>query len=339
MITDKINKNELQAAKRLLDKAQSVAIVTHMSPDGDAMGSSLAFMHYLRALGKDPVAVIAPNRFPEFLAWMPGAEEVLIYDEKPQECTTIIATADLVMCLDFNELKRIGKLADTLADSPAKKIMIDHHLNPDGFPDVVMSYPDSPSTAELVFRFICSQGDFARISLPIAECIYTGMMTDTGNFSFNSNHVDTYSIIAELVRIGVDKDAIYNLVFNTYSADRMRLMGYCLYRKMRIFPEQHTALIALDRHELYRFNFTSGDAEGLVNLPLQIKDIHYSVFMREDKEKIKISFRSQGDRPVNEYAARFFNGGGHKNAAGGENYETVEKAVELFEATFKDYFK
>ena len=230
-------------------------------------------------------------------------------------------------------------MGDLVAESKAKKLMIDHHLNPDTFPNVTLSYPESPSTAELVFRFICNSGDFRYITKPIAECIYTGMMTDTGNFSFNSNHVDTYSIIAELVRIGVDKDAIYNLVFNTYSADRMRLMGYCLYKKMRIYPEHHTALIALDRHELYKFNFTAGDAEGLVNLPLQIKDVYYSVFMREDKDKIKISFRSQGDRPVNEYAAEFFHGGGHKNAAGGENYETVEKAVELFETTFREYFK
>ncbi len=338
MISDIINRTELQKAQRIISKAQSVAIITHMSPDGDAMGSSLAFCHYLRTIGKDPVAVIVPNHFPDFLAWMPGADQVLIYEDNKAECDTILLSADLLICLDFNELKRIGDVAGPVAKSGAKKIMLDHHLNPDNFPDVVMSYPDSPSTAELVFRFICSSGDFDMISLPVAQSIYTGMMTDTGNFSFNSNHVDTYNIIAELVRIGVDKDAIYNQVFNTYSADRMRLMGYCLYKKMRIFPEQHTALIALDRHELYRFNFTAGDAEGLVNLPLQIKDVYYSVFMREDKDKIKISFRSQGDRPVNEYASLFFNGGGHKNAAGGENYESVEKAVALFESTFKDYF-
>lgn len=338
MISEKINSKQVSDAKRLIHKAHSVAILTHMSPDGDALGSSLAMCHYLRTLGKDPVAVIVPNRFPDFLSWMPGAGDILIYENSKQECDTILASADLLLCLDFNEPKRVGKVADTLLASPAKKLMIDHHIGPDDFPDTTISYPDSPSTAELVFRLICSMGDFSSISLPVAECIYTGMMTDTGNFSFNSNHVDTYSIIAELVRIGVDKDRIYNLVFNTYSADRMRLMGYCLYKKMVIYPEQHTALIALDRHELYRFNFTSGDAEGLVNLPLQIKDVYYSVFMREDKDKIKISFRSQGDRPVNEYASLYFNGGGHKNAAGGENYETVEKAVALFESTFKEYF-
>ncbi len=339
MITEKIQKSQLQSARKLLDKSNAIAIVTHMSPDGDALGSALAFYHYLHNIGKQTVAVIVPNSFPDFLSWLPASDEIIIYENHEEECKTIMANADLILCLDFNEQKRIGKMADVLDNATAKKIMIDHHLSYASFPDVVMSYPDSPSTAELVFRYICSQGHAECITLPVAECIYTGMMTDTGNFSFNSNHVDTYSIIAELVRIGVDKDAIYDKVFNTYSADRMRLMGYCLYKKMKLYLEHHTALIALDRRELYRFNFTSGDAEGLVNLPLQIKDVYYSVFMREDKDKIKISFRSQGERPVNEYAAKFFNGGGHKNAAGGENYESVAKAVELFESTFKEYFK
>ena len=338
MINEVISKSEIQAAQRLVGKACSVAIVTHMSPDGDAMGSALAMCHYLQTLGKEPVAVLVPNRFPDFLSWMPGADGVLVYDERQAECDTILASADLLFCLDFNELKRIGRMGDSVGTSPAKKIMIDHHLHPADFPDVAISYPESSSTSELVFRFICRCGHFSLLTLPMAECIYTGMMTDTGNFSFNSNHVDLYHIVAELVGIGVDKDAIYNRVFNTYSADRMRLMGYCLYRKMVIYPEQHTALIALDRHELYRFNFQSGDAEGLVNLPLQIKDVHYSVFMREDKDKIKMSFRSQGDRPVNDYAAAYFNGGGHKNAAGGESYASVADTVARFESTFREWF-
>lgn len=338
MITETIHKASVQAGQRMIAKAQSVAIVTHMSPDGDAMGSSLAMRWYLTELGKEPVAIIVPNRFPDFLAWMPGAADILVYEDRQQECNTILASADLIVCLDFNELKRIGKMAEAVGGSKAPKLLIDHHLHPADFAHTVISYPESPSTCELVFRFICQQGQFSLISKPMAECLYTGMMTDTGNFSFNSNHPDLYHIIAELVRIGIDKDAIYNRVFNTYSANRMRLMGYCLYRKMKIYPQQHTALIALDRHELYRFNFTSGDAEGLVNLPLQIKDVHYSVFMREDKDKIKISFRSQGDRPVNEFAARFFNGGGHSNAAGGESYTTIEETIQHFEKHFDQWF-
>lgn len=339
MISEKISRSEINNANRLLKAAGSVVIVTHMSPDGDAMGSMLAMFHYLRLLGKDPVAMIVPNRFPDFLAWMPGAEQVLIYEDCQAECDTILSTADFIVCLDFNAAKRIGKMGEKILVSSAKKLMIDHHLMPEDFPDVTVSYPDSPSTAELIFRFICQSGNFSQITLPIAQCIYTGMMTDTGNFSFNSNYVEMYNIVGELVKIGVDKDAIYNAVFNTYSEDRMRLMGYCLYRKMKIYPKEHTALIALDRHELYRFNFQSGDAEGLVNLPLQIKNVYYSVFIREDKDKLKMSFRSQGDRPVNEYAAACFNGGGHKNAAGGESYDTMENTVKLFESTFREWFK
>ena len=337
MISDTIQHSQVLAAKKLINQSQSVAIVTHMSPDGDAMGSSLAMRHYLHQLGKELVAVIVPNRFPDFLAWLPTADEVINYDGSQAEADTILKSADLIICLDFNEPKRIGSMAETVMQSKAKKIMIDHHINPSDFPDVVMSYPDSPSTCELVFRFICSCGNFSLINRTIADCIYTGMMTDTMNFSVNSNHIDTYSIIAELVRIGVDKDDIYSRVNNTYSVDRMRLMGFCLYKKMKIYSDVHTAIIALTRKEQYMFNFTVGDAEGLVNLPLQIKDIYYSVFIREDKDKIKISFRSKGNRPVNEFAARYFNGGGHFNAAGGESYDTVDKTVARLEEHLSDF--
>lgn len=338
MITEKLTKQEIQEANALLEKANAIAIVTHISPDGDALGSSLGMQHYLECLGKDLIAVIVPNRFPSFLNWMPGAQDILCYDEKKEECDTILSEADLIICLDFNDLKRIGAVGEQVAAAGAKKLLIDHHLHPQPFANVTISYPDTASTCELVFRLICRSGNFRLMDLSTAECIYTGMMTDTGNFSFNSNQADNYSIVYELVKLGVDKDAIYNKVFNTYSESRMRLMGYCLYRKMKIYPEQHTALIALTRRELYRFNFQSGDAEGLVNLPLQIENVYYSVFMREDKDKIKISFRSQGDRPVNEFANLFFNGGGHKNAAGGESYASVEDTVKLFEKHFKKYF-
>ncbi len=339
MITDKIDKQLVAQAKELIELAHNIVILTHMSPDGDAIGSSLGMFHYLKELEKINVHIVVPNRFPDFLHWMPGAEDILIFEEQRDESTHFIQTADLLICLDFNDFKRIG-LVGTLAEtSPAKKLLLDHHLDPQIPADVVISYPDCVATCELVFRLICRCGHFKKINLPMAECIYTGLMTDTGNFSYNSNQVDVYAIIGELVYIGVDKDAIYNKVFNTYSLDRMRLMGFCLYNKMKVYPEYHTAFIALSRRELYRFNFQSGDAEGLVNLPLQIKDIHYSVFMREDKDKIKISFRSQGNRAVNEYASVFFNGGGHKNAAGGESYASLEETIQRFEDTFRDWFK
>ncbi len=338
MITDKIDKQLVTQAKEMIERAQCIVIITHMSPDGDAIGSSLAMQHYLEVLEKNSVRVIVPNRFPDFLRWLPGAEQIIVFEDNKEEGTQLLQEADLLICLDFNDLKRIGVWGELVALAPAEKLLIDHHLEPTVEADCVISYPDCVATCELVFRLICRCGHFKKMTKEIAECIYTGLMTDTGNFSYNSNQVDVYAIVGELVYLGIDKDAIYNQVFNTYSIDRMRLMGFCLYNKMKIFPKQHTSLIALSRKELYRFNFQSGDAEGLVNLPLQIKDVHYSVFMREDKDKIKISFRSQGDRPVNEYAHVFFNGGGHKNAAGGESYASLEETIQKFEDTFRDWF-
>jgi phosphoesterase RecJ-like protein len=241
--------------------------------------------------------------------------------------------------------------------------MIDHHLHPSDFADFIVSVPEASSTCELVYEVLMnSQDPLAKRPLSnseasntqrsIAQCLYTGLMTDTGNFSYNSNRPQIYPMIATLIEAGVDKDAIYNAVFNQYSVDRMKLVGYCLYQKMRVFPEHHAALIYLNRKELYRFNFQKGDAEGIVNMPLQSKDIHYSVFMREDKAtpdemeknggiktKIKLSFRSQGDRPVNVFASEVFNGGGHANAAGGEYYGPLAEAVQLFLDNYAKYFK
>lgn len=371
---------EIKTAQKLINQSNKVAILTHMSPDGDAMGSSLAMRHFLEAQGKH-VHVIVPNAFPDFLAWLPKANEDIIYENQREIADAILEQADLVICTDFNEPKRIGSLGDKLLSLSCKKMMIDHHLHPSDFADLVISYPATPSTCELVYRLINHLSPISHspqgIQYPIANsaashspqdlqypiggtpsttqdiatCIYTGMMTDTGNFSFNSNYPEMYTIIGELVAAGANKDAIYNRVFNAYSADRMRLMGYCLYQKMKIFPEYHTALIYLSRKELYRFNFQSGDAEGIVNLPLQIKDIHYSCFMREDKvnptevalagdskTKIKISLRSQGDRPVNVFAHDIFGGGGHANASGGEYYGPLPDAVKRFLENYQDYF-
>ena len=361
MLTPIFSELLIQTAQEFINQSNNVVILTHMSPDGDAMGSSLAMRHFLEAQGKQ-VSVIVPNAFPDFLEWLPKANEDIIYESQRAEADALLEQADLVICTDFNDPKRIGSLGDKLLTLSCKKMMIDHHLHPASFPDLTLSYPSSPSSCELVYRLFCElqRSDLSSTGVAelqrsdltnIATCIYTGMMTDTGNFSFNSNYPEMYQIVGELVSFGVNKDEIYNRVFNAYSADRMRLMGYCLYQKMKIFPEHHTALIYLSRKELYRFNFQSGDAEGIVNLPLQIKDIHYSCFMREDKvnptevalaggskTKIKISLRSQGDRPVNVFAKDIFNGGGHANASGGEYYGPLPEAVQLFIDNYTQYF-
>lgn len=333
-----------------IQSAKKIAIFTHQSPDGDAMGSSLAMYHYTKSIGKE-AQVIVPNAFPDFLAWMPGAESVLLYDNQRAEADTYLQSADLVICTDFNDAKRIGILGDKMQSMPCPKILIDHHLYPTDFADAMISVPEASSTCELVYELITSSPlTSSPLTLSIATCLYTGLMTDTGNFSYNSNRPQIYEMIAKLVATGVDKDAIYNAVFNQYSVDRIRLVGYCLYRKMQVFPKHHAALIYLNRKELYRFNFQAGDAEGIVNMPMQSKDIHYSIFMREDKAspdemaknggiktKIKLSLRSQGDRPVNIFATEVFNGGGHANAAGGEYYGKLEDAVQLFLDNYQKY--
>ena len=329
-----------------IQNATKVAILTHQSPDGDAMGSSLAMYHFIQSLGKD-AQVIVPNAFPDFLAWMPAAETVLLYDTHKAQANAYLEAADLIVCTDFNAPNRIGALGDKMLTLTCPKVMIDHHLYPDSFVDAMLSVSEASSTCELVFDIVKD-----RLSLNIAQCLYTGLMTDTGNFSYNSNRPQIYPMIASLIEAGVNKDEIYNAVFNQYSVDRMKLVGYCLYQKMRVFPEHHAALIYLNRKELYRFNFQKGDAEGIVNMPLQSKDIHYSVFMREDKAtpdemaknggiktKIKLSFRSQGDRPVNIFASEVFNGGGHANASGGEYYGPLLEAVQLFLDNYAKYFK
>ena len=340
-----------------IQSAHNIVLLSHTSPDGDAMGSSLAMYHFLSAIGKN-ATVITPNAYPDFLAWMPGAQFSLQYDQHQAQADTALDHAELVICLDFNDAKRIGALGDRMLELACPKILIDHHLHPTDFASIIHSVPAAAATCELVFDVLFNDTESPLVQtpdaynlLPIAQCLYTGIMTDTGNFSYNSNRPQLYQMIARLISIGIDKDAIYNAVFNQYSVDRIKLVGYCLHKKMRVFPEHHAALIYLNRKELYRFNFQKGDAEGIVNMPLQSKDIHYSVFMREDKAtpdemeknggittKIKISFRSQGDRPVNIFAKEIFNGGGHANASGGEYYGSLQEAVQLFLDNYSRYF-
>ncbi len=358
MLTKKFTDEQVQAVVKFITEHQHFVILTHTSPDGDALGSSLGMGHYLRTLGKE-VQCMVPNSFPDFLAWLPGIADEINYEEQTSQALGRLATADAVICTDFNELKRINALGQQVLALRAAKdlpvLMIDHHLLPENdtpVADILLSHPESPSASELVYRLIADIQPFLHgtITQEAATCLYCGMMTDTGNFSFNSNYPDMYEIVGELVRLGVNKDEVYNNVFNQYSVGRLKLMGYCLYHKMRLFPAYHVALITISGKELYRFQFKSGDAEGLVNLPLKISDIYYSCFMREDKiaeheraqakgakKKIKISFRSQGNRPVNIFARDIFNGGGHLNAAGGEYYGSLENAVQLFLDHYPQY--
>ena len=337
MITKIIKEEQIQKAKKYVEKGERFVMVSHVSPDGDALGSSLGLYHFLQALGKEKVTVIVPNAFPSFYRWMPGAKEVIIYERYPDFANKLIKEADVIFCLDFNEPKRIDKMASAILEAEGRKVMIDHHLNPEDFCRVTMSYPQMSSTSEMVFRFICRMGMYDLMNRDAAICIYTGMMTDTGSFTYNSNKPEIYAIISELIRKGIDKDLIYRKVNQVYSENRLRMMGYALYEKMKIFPEHQSALITLTWDEMKSFHFQPGDTEGFVNLPLSIDNVNFSTFIREEKGYIKLSFRSVGDYPCNKFASTYFNGGGHKNASGGEFFGTLAEAVALFEKGLNEF--
>jgi len=337
MITKIIHEDQIQKAKKYVEKGESFVIVTHVSPDGDALGSSLGLYHFLNEYGKDKVNIIVPNNFPSFYRWMPGVKDVIIHEKYPEFAEKLIAEADVIFCLDFNEPKRIEKLAPAVVAAEGRKVMIDHHLNPADFCRVVMSYPQFSSTSEMIFRFICRMGMFDKMNKKAAECIYTGMMTDTGAFTYNSNQPEIYTIIGELIKKGINKDEIYRKVNQVHTESRLRMMGYVLYEKMKLYPGHHAALITLSQEELKRFHYQPGDTEGFVNLPLSMNEVSFVVFLREDSDYIKVSLRSVGDFPCNEFASRYFGGGGHKNASGGEFFGSLEEAVSVFEKALREF--
>ena len=340
MLSKVIAQANIDHVEKWFDKADKLVIVSHVSPDGDAIGSSLGLFHFLVSQGKT-AHVIVPNAFPDNLKWLPGAKDVIQYNRYKDFADKLIQEADVICVLDLNALSRLDDMQDVVRNSSARKMLVDHHLYPEDFAKITISHPNISSTSELVFRLICQLGNFSDISKEGAECIYTGMMTDTGAFTYNSNDREIYLIISELLSKGIDKDDIYRKVFNTCSESRLRLKGYVLCEKMQVFPQFRSAMITLDRNEQNKFQYMKGDTEGLVNIPLSIKDICFSAFLREDTEKdmIKISLRSVGTFPCNKVAAEFFNGGGHLNASGGEYYGPLEEAVALFNQALVKYEK
>ena len=337
MLSKVIKQASIDHFHKWLERGEKFVIVSHVSPDGDAIGSSLGLWHFLCSQGKT-ANVVVPNAFPDFLKWMPGSKDILLYDRYREFANKLIAEADVICCLDFNAIHRIDAVGPAVLASPARKILIDHHLYPEDFCRIVISHPEISSTSELVFRLICRLGYFGEITKEGAECIYTGMMTDTGGFTYNSNDREIYFIISELLTKGIDKDAIYRKVYNTYSESRLRLMGYVL-TQMKVYDGYNAAMISLTKNEQGRFSYIRGDSEGFVNIPLSIKNVVLSCFLREDTEKpmIKISLRSVGTFPCNKLAAEFFNGGGHLNASGGEFYGTMEEARKVWEQALEKY--
>jgi len=312
-----------------ISNAKSILITSHHNPDGDAIGSSLALYHYLTDLGKRP-KVLIPNNFPESLSWMEGAGQIMVFTDNPGKAKKAIASAELIFSLDYNSFDRTKFFEKQLRDSSAYKIMIDHHPQPSEEFDHRISRIEVSSTAELVYEVIAAMGPTSLITKSIAECLYVGIMTDTGSFSFACNYPSTFRIVAELIERGINAEYIHQLIYDTFSEERLRLLGFCLSEKLVVLKDFATAYISLARHELEQYNFQPGDTEGIVNYALSIKNIIFAVLFTEKEDIVRISFRSRGNFSVNDFARTHFTGGGHKNAAGADSEKSLDETITYF---------
>lgn len=339
MLPDIISQQACEQLRTLVHNADTIVITCHQNPDGDALGACLGWAETLRFLGKEP-QIFVPDQYPDYLQWMPNSEKIIRYDKHKDGCNWTLEHADLIFCLDYNSVTRTGEMQDAISASKAKRVLIDHHLDPEVDTVVTVSQPEASSTCELIFRLVWQMGLFDALGKHFAVPIYTGMMTDTGGFTYNSCHPEIFFIISQLLTKGINKDKIYRNVYNNFSENRLRLMGYVMYEKLVVDPQRHASYFTLTRSDLRRFHFIKGDAEGLVNMPLQIKGHKLSISLREDTERdnlVWVSLRSVDQFPCNEVAARFFNGGGHLNAAGGRINGTIDEAVRVAQQAILAY--
>ena len=329
-----MEKKKIEQAQKLIGAANQILITTHRSPDGDAIGSSLAMYHYLKKLGKS-VYVVVPNEYPDFLSWLNGNDQIVIYEQESKEARKIIRESDLIFSLDYNNLSRTFVMQSALEKSNADFILIDHHQQPDSYPAVSFSDTSSCSTAQLVYDFIEHSGHLDLIDNDIAQAIYMGIMTDSGSFRFDSVTERTHEIAGRLIQNGLDHYKIHQKVYDTNSLNRLKLLGYALSSKLKTLIKGRVALITLSLEELDRFDFQPGDTEGIVNYALSVKGVQIAVFAREGNNQVKISFRSKGGFNVNQLARKHFNGGGHNAAAGG----SFHKEIDFFELALTDVLK
>ena len=330
---------ECSMLRSLVAEADTIVLCCHQNPDGDAMGAMLGWGAVMQHLGKEPLMVV-PDMFPDYLQWLPNTEKVVRYDKRKDFVDTVLKIADLVFCLDFNSLSRTDAMEEALKNSPAKKVLIDHHPNPDVDTTICISRPEASSASELVFRIVWQMGLFEELGKHYAVPVYCGMMTDTGGFTFNSNDPDVFFIISQLLTKHINKDKIYRNVYHNYSEHRLRMVGFVLCNRLVVDDKRHAAYYTLTRADQKQFHFVKGDAEGLVNMPLQIKGLKLSISLREDTERenlVWVSLRSVDTFPCNKMAAQFFNGGGHLNASGGRVYGTIEDAVKTVEEAFRTF--
>jgi|TARA_R110002012_G_scaffold284768_2_gene475683 phosphoesterase RecJ-like protein len=329
--------NNIKDFKPTLKASKNIVITTHKNPDGDAIGSSLALHLFLNQLGLKST-VIVPNDYPEFLKWLPEESSVLKFEDNKSEFETLVLDADLIFALDYNAFHRTGDLESVLEKSTAKKVMIDHHQQPDNFAEFTFSNPEMSSTCEMIYHFIESLNELKQINSEIATCIYVGIMTDTGSFRYRSTTATTHHVIAELINKGADNTKIHNSVFDANSFNKLQILGTAL-KNLNILPEFNTAYISLSQKELNEFDYKKGDTEGVVNYALSINNcVLAAIFIEDEKNNIiKISFRSKGDFSVNELSRKHFEGGGHNNAAGGKSNDSLENTIDRFISILPEY--
>lgn len=321
--------------KHLLSVPQNVAIFSHRNPDGDAIGSALAMRHYLEQYGHT-VHVFFPSEYPEELEFLPGAEDILIWDLHTEECKHVLPQKNVFFFLDFNSLSRIDKLGEFIKNLPGTRILIDHHLYPEQIAEYTFSEPEASSTCELVYRFIDGLGDSIRVNPKVGACIYTGIVTDTGSFRHATN-ARVFRIVADLVERGLDDTAVQDSIFNSQKEKNLRLLGHCLANRMEYWPEYRTAMIWLSKKDYEQFNIQRGDTEGIVNYLLTIKDVKLAVFIHNQPTIVKLSLRSKGDLDVQEICRKHFNGGGHRNAAGAYSHDGLKNTIEKFKNLLPEY--
>jgi len=329
---DRVFIYKMEEIKNSIEAAKSIVITTHKSPDGDAIGSSLALYHFLSKMGKKEVSVIVPDAFPTFLNWMDGSESIIHYDAEQEKAQKIIDKSDLIFSLDYNSLSRIGDLSKSIGNADAIKIVIDHHQDPEEFANHYFVDTDCCSTAQLVYELIEKMDKLTLLDKKSAESIYCGIMTDTGSFRYPSTTAKTHEIISYLIHLGAEGSKIHQKVYDTYSEERLRLLGYALTNKMKVLKELNVAYISLSNEELKEYNFKKGDTEGLVNYPLSINGIKMAVLITEKEDYVSMSFRSKDDCYVNKFANEHFQGGGHVYASGGKSDLSLDDTVKKLEA-------
>lgn len=328
---------DLDSLKEKLAQPCKIIITTHHKPDGDALGSSLGLYSYFIQKGHD-VKVISPTDYPHFLHWLPNNNEVIIYTEKEAESKQLVAEADLIFCLDFNALSRINELGEEVRKSTAIKVMIDHHLEPEGFEDFRHWNTKACATAQLIYDFIVYHlNDGNLINKEVATCLYTGIMTDSGSFRFPTVTSDLHRIVANLIDAGAENWRIHQQVYDHSTESRLKFLGFCLSSRLQVFREYNTALITVSKEDIKKFDIQTGETEGVVNYALSINGIKLAAFIIERSDKVKLSLRSVGDFPANEVCKKYFNGGGHKNASGGQSDDPFETVIEKFKSILPEY--